>query len=71
MGNIVERDYGLTYGATLTLDVVRAWNSLQDFSSPSATDSSTSNQPIITLSRGLSEKEVIGKWLVAEPLLSS
>lgn len=46
--------------------VVRAWNSLQDFSSLSATD-----QQIITLSRGLSEKEVSAKWFLGESPLSS
>ena len=29
MGNIAERDFGPTYGATLTLDVRRVWNILQ------------------------------------------
>lgn len=36
MGNIAERDYGPTYGAMLTLDVLRMWNFLQDFRTPSA-----------------------------------
>jgi len=40
MGNIAERDYGPTYGATLTLDVLRVWNIMQDFRSKP-----TANQP--------------------------
>lgn len=39
MGNIVERDYGQTYGAILTVDAQRVWNILQDFRSPPATES--------------------------------
>lgn len=31
MGNIAERDYGPTYGAMLTLDVLRVWNIIQGF----------------------------------------
>lgn len=42
MGNIVERDYGPTYGATLTLDVLRVWNSIQDRRSRSSVDQSAS-----------------------------
>ncbi|HEX6727765.1 MAG TPA: hypothetical protein VF078_10450 [Nitrospira sp.] len=38
MGNIVERDYGPTYGATLTLDVLRVWNIIQDFRTKPTTD---------------------------------
>lgn len=30
MGNIVQRDYGPTYGATLTVDVLRVWQYLKD-----------------------------------------
>jgi hypothetical protein len=40
MGNIAERDFGPTYGATLTLDVLRVWNTFQDFRIQSATGSS-------------------------------
>ncbi len=29
MGNIAERDFGPTYGVSLTLDVLRVWNVLQ------------------------------------------
>jgi len=43
MGNIVERDYGPTYGATLTLDVLRVWNIIQDFKTKPATDSSAAS----------------------------
>ena len=38
MGNIAERDYGPTYGASLTLDVLRVWNIIQDFRTKPATD---------------------------------
>lgn len=38
MGNIVERDYGPTYGATLTLDVLRVWNIIQDMRVKPTTD---------------------------------
>lgn len=38
MGNIVERDYGPTYGATLTLDVLRTWNIIQCLRSKSSAD---------------------------------
>ena len=38
MGNIVERDYGPTYGATLALDVLRVWNIIQDFRTKPTTD---------------------------------
>jgi len=30
MGNIVERDFGPTYGVTLTVDALRVWNIIQD-----------------------------------------
>ncbi len=30
MGNIVERDFGPTYGVTLTVDALRVWNFIQD-----------------------------------------
>ncbi|MBX3332372.1 MAG: hypothetical protein KF722_18390, partial [Nitrospira sp.] len=43
MGNIAERDFGPTYGATLTLDVLRVWNIIQDFRTKPATDSPTSS----------------------------
>lgn len=33
MGNIAERDFGPIYGATLTLDVLRVWNTFQCFRS--------------------------------------
>lgn len=37
MGNIAERDYGPTYGAMLTLDVLRMWNFVQELrTAPSA-----------------------------------
>ena len=39
MGHLAERDFGPTYGATLTLDVLRVWNLLQDFRTKPATDS--------------------------------
>ena len=42
MGNIVERDYGPTYGATLTVDVFRVWDLIQDVRSKPSTDSPTS-----------------------------
>lgn len=42
MGNIVERDYGPTYGATLTLDVLRVWNIIQCRRPKPATDSPAS-----------------------------
>jgi hypothetical protein len=38
MGHISERDYGPSYGAALTLDVLRVWNIIQDFRSKPATD---------------------------------
>lgn len=38
MGNIAERDFGPTYGATLTLDVLRFWNYIQDRRSRSSAD---------------------------------
>ncbi|HWF60119.1 MAG TPA: hypothetical protein VN666_07395 [Nitrospira sp.] len=37
-----ERDFGPTYGATLTLDVLRVWNILQCLRSKPATDSPAS-----------------------------
>jgi hypothetical protein len=40
MGNIAERDYGPTYGATLTLDVFRVWSMIQDFRSNPTTNQS-------------------------------
>jgi hypothetical protein len=43
MGNIAERDFGPTYGASLTLDVLRVWNILQDFRTKPATDSLASS----------------------------
>lgn len=42
MGNIAERDYGPTYGVSLTLDVLRVWNFFQGCRSQSTTDSSAS-----------------------------
>lgn len=33
MGHIAERDFGPTYGATLTVDVLRVWTFVQDFRS--------------------------------------
>lgn len=39
MGNIAERDFGPTYGATLTLDVLRVWNIIQCLRSNPAADS--------------------------------
>ncbi len=38
MGNIAERDYGPTYGVSLTLDVLRVWNIIQGFRTKPATD---------------------------------
>lgn len=43
MGNIAERDYGPTYGATLTLDVLRVWNIIQDFRTTPSTQAPTSS----------------------------
>jgi hypothetical protein len=40
MGNIVERDYGPTYGATLTVDVFRVWDLIKDLRSKPSSDSS-------------------------------
>jgi hypothetical protein len=37
MGNIVQRDYGPTYGATLTVDVFRVWEIIQDYRSKPST----------------------------------
>lgn len=42
MGNIAERDYGPTYGATLTLDVLRVWNYFHEVRSIAPTDSPAS-----------------------------
>ena len=42
MGHLSERDYGPTYGATLTLDVLRVWNIIQDMRLKSSTDSPVS-----------------------------
>jgi hypothetical protein len=39
MGNIAERDFGPTYGATLTLDVLRVWNIIHCLRSKPTTDS--------------------------------
>lgn len=38
MGNIVERDFGPTYGATLTLDILRVWNYIHCLRSKPSTD---------------------------------
>ncbi len=43
MANIVERDYGPTYGATIALDVLRVWNIIQCRRSKPATDSPSSS----------------------------
>ncbi len=40
MGHLSERDYGPSYGASLTLDVLRVWNIMQEFRS-----TPTSEQP--------------------------
>lgn len=42
MGNIAERDYGPTYGVTLTLDVLRVWNYFHEVRSIAPTDSPAS-----------------------------
>jgi hypothetical protein len=42
LGNIAERDYGPTYGATLTVDVLRVWNIIQDFRSTPSTEAPAS-----------------------------
>ncbi len=38
MGHLSERDFGPTYGASLTLDVLRVWNFIQDLQSPPPRD---------------------------------
>ena len=38
MGHLSERDYGPSYGAALTVDVLRVWNIIQDFRAKPATD---------------------------------
>ena len=38
MGHLSERDYGPSYGVALTLDVLRVWNTIQDFRTKPATD---------------------------------
>lgn len=38
MGHLSERDYGPTYGAMLTLDVLRVWNIIQDMRVKPTTD---------------------------------
>jgi hypothetical protein len=38
MGHLSERDYGPSYGAALTVDVMRVWNIIQDFRTKPATD---------------------------------
>jgi hypothetical protein len=43
MGNIAERDYGPTYGATLMLDVLRVWNIIQDFRTTPSTEAPASS----------------------------
>lgn len=43
MGNIAERDFGPTYGATLTLDVLRVWNIIQDFRATPSPESPASS----------------------------
>ncbi|MDF0677351.1 MAG: hypothetical protein P0120_23890 [Nitrospira sp.] len=43
MGNIAERGFGPTYGATLTLDVLRVWNIIQCLRSKSSADSTASS----------------------------
>jgi hypothetical protein len=43
MGNIAERDYGPTYGATLTLDVLRVWTMLQTCRTAPSPEAETSS----------------------------
>lgn len=43
MGNIAERDYGPTYGATLTLDVLRVWDIIRDFRTTPSTEAAASS----------------------------
>jgi hypothetical protein len=42
MRNIAERDLGSTYGVTLTLDVLRVWNIIQDLRTKPSPDPPTS-----------------------------
>lgn len=44
MGNIVTRDFGPTYGASLTLDLLRVWNSIHGASSAPASSLSLLSQ---------------------------
>lgn len=43
MGHLSERDYGPSYGAALTIDVLRAWNIIQEFRVMPTTDQSASS----------------------------
>ncbi len=43
MGHFSERDFGPTYGATVTLDVLRMWNIIQDFRSKPTNEQSASS----------------------------
>ncbi len=43
LGNIAERDFGPTYGAMLTLDVLRVWNIIQDFRTTPSTQAPASS----------------------------
>jgi hypothetical protein len=43
MGHFSERDYGPSYGAALTVDVLRVWNIIQEFRVMPTTDQSASS----------------------------
>ncbi len=43
MGHLSERDYGPSYGAALTVDVLRVWNIIQEFRVMPTTDQSASS----------------------------
>jgi len=43
MGNFAERDYGPTYGASLTVDMLRLWNFIQDFRATPSTETAASS----------------------------
>jgi hypothetical protein len=38
MGHLAERDFGPTYGATLTINALRAWNIIQYLRSSNTSD---------------------------------
>lgn len=43
MGHLAERDYGPTYGASLTLDMLRVWTIIQDFRATPSTETPASS----------------------------